>query len=52
MVIKIQFKISQANTSIGEVIKIVGGNHLLGKWEPKDGLELLTNDSIYPQWVS
>ena len=52
MVIKLQFKICQANTSIGEVIKIVGGSPVLGNWLPQDGLILTTNDSIYPQWVS
>ena len=52
MVIKVQFKISQATTSVGEVIKIVGGNQVLGNWLPQDGLVLATNDSIYPQWVS
>jgi hypothetical protein len=45
----VQFNVS-AVTNLGERVVAVGNCNVLGMWEPRNGLVLDTNNSIFPRW--
>jgi len=40
------------STGYGENVRVVGSDPALGSWEPSGGLNLETNEDIFPCWIS
>lgn len=51
MMAKVNFYV-KAETKFGQIVKVVGNIPILGMWEPKRGLGLITNEQSYPFWRS
>ena len=45
----VHFKVS-AMTNLGDKVVVVGNCNTLGLWEPRNGLVLQTNSTIFPTW--
>ena len=41
-----------AGTEIGETVCVVGDHPMLGAWNERDALELVTTPEYYPTWYS
>lgn len=48
---KIYFHVA-CSTSPGEYVRVVGDHESLGSWQSKRGIQLETNDDIYPVFIS
>ena len=48
--IPVVFKVTCANTTPGQVLKLVGSTAQLGSWNPLTGLTFFTSPQDFPVW--
>eukprot|EP00928_Gymnodinium_smaydae_P017354 TRINITY_DN1662_c0_g1_i9.p1 TRINITY_DN1662_c0_g1~~TRINITY_DN1662_c0_g1_i9.p1 ORF type:complete len:290 (-),score=87.81 TRINITY_DN1662_c0_g1_i9:11-880(-) len=46
----VSFYLHDANTEYGDRIVIVGDDDQFGNWEPMNGMDLTTDESMFPKW--
>merc|ERR1719282_123797 len=49
---RIYFHAVYSEVQYGETVRVVGNHPAIGAWNPDKGLPLITNDEIFPCWIS
>lgn len=50
--LSVTFCLQEAQTQLGESIRLVGSAEALGNWNPESGIILTTTPELYPQWTA